>query len=455
MKAKISAILTGDGMKARAIRGTALSIGTFGGAQIIRLGSNLILTRLLFPEAFGLMALMQVFILGLEQFADMGITPAIVQSKRGDDRAFLNTAWSFQVVRGFVLWLLACLLTVPLADFYEQESLKTILPILALSTVLSGLKSTKLATANRHLTMGRFAVVELSSQVIGTIIMIACAFWLVSVWALVIGSLSIFALKTVLSHILLPGPNNKLGFEKAAGWEIFHFGKFIVISTIAGYFVNQGDRLILGKYVTLEELAIFTIAFLFGNLAMMLNNQVNSRILLALYSQRPPAESDSNYAHIRRARSILIGGFLALIFAFGISGEWLITTLYDPRYHAAGPMLVLLALSIIPAVLFDGCKHILLANGNSRNFTILIVCLGIIRTALLLWLISAYGIIGAIIAPFVSNLVNYPLLAYFTHQYRGWYPAMDLGFSVVAAGIIAVVLWASPAAQELLTTPFL
>jgi len=111
MKAKISAILTGDGMKARAIRGTALSIGTFGGSQIIRLGSNLILTRLLFPEAFGLMALMQVFILGLEQFADMGITPAIVQSKRGDERAFLNTAWSFQVARGFVLWLLACLLT--------------------------------------------------------------------------------------------------------------------------------------------------------------------------------------------------------------------------------------------------------------------------------------------------------------------------------------------------------
>jgi len=83
------------------------------------------------------------------------------------------------------------------------------------------------------------------------------------------------------------------------------------------------------------------------------------------------------------------------------------------------------------------------------------VCLGIIRTVLLLWLISEYGIIGAIIAPFVSNLVNYPLLAYFVHQYRGWYPAMDLGLCVVGALIIAVVLWASPAAQALLTTPFL
>ena len=455
MKAKISAILTGDGMKARAIRGTMLSVGSFGGAQVIRLASNLILTRLLFPEAFGLMALMQVFIIGLEMFADMGINPAIIQSKRGDERAFLNTAWTFQVARGVVLWLLACLLAVPLAEFYEQESLKTIMPILAFSTVLSGLKSTKMATANRHLMMGRLTVVELSSQIIGTIIMILFALWLESVWALVIGSLCIFLLTTVFSHLLIPGENNRFEFEKASAWELFHFGKFIVISTIAGYFVNQGDRLILGKYVTLEQLAIFTIAFLFGNLAMALNNQVNSRILMALYSQRPPAESDRNYAHISRARSILIGGFLMIILLFGLTGEWLIETLYDPRYHAAGPMLVLLALSIVPAVVLDGCKHILLANGNSRNFTILIVCLGIIRTALLLWLIRSYGIVGAMIAPFLSNIAIYPLMAYFARQYRGWLPAVDLAFSVVGALIIAVVLWASPAARDLLAAPFL
>ena len=144
-----------------------------------------------------------------------------------------------------------------------------------------------------------------------------------------------------------------------------------------------------------------------------------------------------------------------VILLFGLTGEWLIELLYDPRYHAAGPMLVLLAVSIVPAVVLDGCKHVLLANGNSRNFTILIVCLGIIRTALLLWLISSYGIVGAIIAPFVSNIVIYPLMAHFARQYRGWLPAVDLAFSVLGGVIIAVVLWASPAARDLLTAPFL
>jgi O-antigen/teichoic acid export membrane protein len=455
MKAKISAVLTGDGMKARAIRGTALSICAFGGSQLIRLGSNLILTRLLFPEAFGLMALMQVFIIGLEQFADMGIHPAIIQSKRGDERAFLNTAWSFQVVRGFVLWLLACLLTVPLADFYEQESLKTILPILALSTVLSGLKSTKLATANRHLMMGRFTIVELASQILGTIIMIIFAFWLVSVWALVIGSLSIFALNTIFSHLLIPGANNKLELEKKAGWEIFHFGKFIIVSTIAGYFVKQGDRLVLGKYVTLEELAIFTIAYLFGSLSLLLNYQVNSRIIMPLYRQRPPVESASNYYQIGRARVILIVGFLALTAVMGLGGEWLVETLYDPRYHGAGPMLVLLSVAIIPSVIVDGCKEILLANGNSRSFTIFTVVSAVVRMVMLLVFIQQFGIIGAIIAPFLVEFVTYPLLVYYIRPYRGWYPLLDMCFIALGAALIALVLWASPAAYELLLQPFL
>jgi uncharacterized membrane protein YeaQ/YmgE (transglycosylase-associated protein family) len=74
---------------------------------------------------------------------------------------------------------------------------------------------------------------------------------------------------------------------------------------------------------------------------------------------------------------------------------------------------------------------------------------------MLLALISEYGIIGAIIAPFLSDLVNYPVSTYFVRQYRGWYPVMDLTFSVVGAVIIAVVLWASPAAQSLLTSPFM
>ena len=98
----------GSSLTARALRSALFTLGGFGSAQLIRLASNLILTRLLFPEAFGMMALTMVFLQGLQMFSDVGVAPAIQQSKRGDDADFLDTAWTIQVVRGLCLWLAAC-----------------------------------------------------------------------------------------------------------------------------------------------------------------------------------------------------------------------------------------------------------------------------------------------------------------------------------------------------------
>ncbi|WP_416670812.1 oligosaccharide flippase family protein [Egbenema bharatensis] len=64
----------------------------YGGSQVLRFGSNLLLTRLLFPEFFGLMGLVNVFIIGLALFSDVGIGVSIVQNKRGEEPAFANTA---------------------------------------------------------------------------------------------------------------------------------------------------------------------------------------------------------------------------------------------------------------------------------------------------------------------------------------------------------------------------
>jgi len=274
-------------MKARAIRGTALSITGFGGSQFVRLASNLILTRILFPETFGLMALVFVVVNGLEMFSDLAIRPSIMQSSRGDDPKFLNTAWTLQIIRGILIWLVAWGLAAPVARFYEQEALIQIIPIVALSTVITGFGSIHIYTANRHLTLGRLTVLELAAQILGTIFMIVLALWLRSIWALVFGSLAIAFAKTVLSHVLLPGAANRIGWDKSAFLEIFHFGKYIFFSTIAGFFIHQGDRLILGKFISLEELGIYTIALLLASVPHMVNSHLVNRVLFPL--QKPPA----------------------------------------------------------------------------------------------------------------------------------------------------------------------
>ena len=79
---RILELFQGSNLRARALRSSAVTVGGFGASQVIRLASNLILTRILFPEAFGMMALVMVFLQGLAMFSDVGVGPAIMQSKR-------------------------------------------------------------------------------------------------------------------------------------------------------------------------------------------------------------------------------------------------------------------------------------------------------------------------------------------------------------------------------------
>jgi len=162
----IASLLSGEGVKVRALRSIFFTIVNYGGGNILRLISNLILTRLLFPEAFGLLALVQVFITGLQMFSDTGIRVSIMQSKRGDDPDFLNTAWTIQVIRGFFLWLGACVLAYPAASFYGEPMLAQLLPVVGLNALISGFASTNVATANRHMKLGLLTRIDLSNQVV-------------------------------------------------------------------------------------------------------------------------------------------------------------------------------------------------------------------------------------------------------------------------------------------------
>jgi hypothetical protein len=85
-----------------ALSGVIWTIAGYGASQVMRFGGNLILTRLLLPEYFGLMALVNIPIIGLQLFSDVGIIPSIVQNKRGDEPGFYNTAWTLQIVRGIL-----------------------------------------------------------------------------------------------------------------------------------------------------------------------------------------------------------------------------------------------------------------------------------------------------------------------------------------------------------------
>lgn len=330
-------------LKSTAARGAVWAFAGYGGGQLLRFGGNLILTRMLFTEAFGLMALVNVFLQGLQLFSDIGIGPSIIQNARGDERRFLDTAWTMQVARGVLLFAAACAAALPIAGFYDEPSLAALLPVAAATTILSGFASTKLFTLNRHLALGRLTLLELGSQVVGLATMVAWARLSPSVWALVAGSVAVTLVKTVGSHALLPGTNNRLAWSSDAARAVFHFGKWIFLSTVLTFLVGQSDRLVFGKLIPLGMLGVYSIGLMIAFLPQMALGHVALSLVFPLYSRIHNRGEDivPTFRRVRLATLTLGAWMLSGLIA---GGQAAVELLYDWRYVDAGWVVQVLSL---------------------------------------------------------------------------------------------------------------
>ena len=433
--------IRGGSLSARALRGSLVTVGGFGGSQVIRLASNLILTRLLFPEAFGMMALIAVFMQGLAMFSDVGVTPAILQSKRGDDRDFLNTAWTIQAIRGVCLWLAACALAWPVASFYGEPQLMQLLPVASLTLVIQGFNPTRMDTANRHLVLGRLTALDLGAQVLGIVVAVVLSWLTGSVWSLVISGLVSAVAVLVLYNLYLPGEANRFRWERAAVQELVHFGKWIFLSTVCGFLFLQSDKLIVGKYLTLEMFGVYNIGFFLASFPLLLGGMVTRKVLIPIYRERPPGESRANFLKLRKMRFALSMALLALVGGFAALGDWLVAIMYDPRYAMAGAIVVLIGCIQIPQIIVLTYDQAALAAGDSRRFFVLSAARAALMIAGLLIGFETGGLIGALAGQGVAGLAVYPVVVWLARRLGAWDPAHDLAMSVLGVALGAVALW--------------
>ena len=94
-------------LRTRAISAGIWMLAGYGLSLCLRLGSNLLMTRLLAPEMFGVMAIAAMVTAILMMLSDLGIGQSIVRSPHGGEPVFLDTAWTVQILRGLGLWLVA------------------------------------------------------------------------------------------------------------------------------------------------------------------------------------------------------------------------------------------------------------------------------------------------------------------------------------------------------------
>lgn len=366
-------------LRALAVRGSAWTIGGYAASQAFRLVSSLVLSRLLAPNEFGLMALANIFVQGLQMLSDLGVGPSIIQNKRGEEPAFLNTAWTLQIVRGFALWGLAAALAWPAAWMYGAPQLGAILPALGAGLAIAGFNSTSLITLRRRLSLGRVLARDLTGQVVGFITMCAVAAVWPTVWALVVGSLVFHTTMMLMSHKVAGHIRPRLGWDPSAAREIVRFGKWVFLSTALTFFAMQIDRLALGGLMTPVELGVYSIALMLVGMAKEATAKLGSLVLFPALSRKQD-DPDGLVRSCLRARSALLWVCGAMLAAVAIAAPEFFRLLYDPRYWGAGATSQWLVILIWTTVLHTTADPALLASGKARALFVMnvIVVAGIV-----------------------------------------------------------------------------
>lgn len=439
--ARIVNAVSGSGLRARFLRSSIWSSFSHVGSLAIRLGSNLILTRLLYPEAFGLMALITVFIVGLEMFSDVGISTSIQRSEKGDDIDFLNTAWTLQIIRGGILWLICYAIAGPAAQFYNEPFLAAALPIAGISLLIAAFNPTSIHTAARHLKLGRLSALEMASQLIGAVAAVILAWQLESPWALIFAVVIAALAKLFLTTLYLAGDRNRLRLEREAVSEILTFGVWIFLSTICAFLLIQGDKAILGKYLSPADLGIYHIGFYMATVPSGLAMVIAGKVLIPIYRERKPSASLENYRAVQKMRLALTGGLILLLVPFMFFGQAIIELLYDDRFLKSGAVVIVLACTHVPHLVLMTYETIALAEGDSRNFFVVQLIRAVVYVGLFWYGVEQAGLFGALAGQAAYYLVIFPAVIWLARKHKAWDPVHDFTWLSIGLSISFTALW--------------
>ena len=342
----------------RARSAGAWSLGALVASQGIRLGGNLIMARLLAPEMFGVMVIATTVSVVLALLSDMGLRQNIIQSKRGTDPVFLNTAWTVQILRGCVLFSVLLLLAgfawfaqvinlSPAGSTYAAPELPLVLAVTGFTAIINGFQSTKLALAFRSFQQNKVVLIELAAQIVGLLVMLGIGYLTGSIWSLVAAGVVAAMVSTLLSHLWLQGPNNRLQWDSSAFKELIAFGRWVLLSSAVGVLAAHGDRIWFGGSMSAAELGVYSIAVLIlGAIETGVHRFAAAVVLPALSEVARTGDAVRLRALYYRFRLVID---LALLLACGLLltlSPLIIGWLYDARYSGAGSMLAVLSLSL-------------------------------------------------------------------------------------------------------------
>jgi lipopolysaccharide exporter len=399
---------------------------SFGVTALLRLISSLIVTRLLTPEAYGIFAIVLSILFIIELISDVGTVGLLIRHPRGDEKRFIHTIWTVRLLRNVGNFALLFLCAPLIAAFYREPVLSSALRLLSFWFLLFGAESMSFVLAQRDRRARISNYCELAANAVMTVFVIAMATVVRNHFALISGVLLQRALLAAASYFFYRNIGVGFAFDREALTDQFRFARIVLPSSILTMVLSQYDKLVLLKLFNLTLLGIYGIA---SNIVAPITGVImhNARTVLyarcAEYFRSNPATARDRY-YSENQRLLLVGSSIPAVVA-GFS-QFMVKLLYDPRFAAAGTMLLILGLGAVISAFQNASENLLVASG--RTHVVLIAnCIRLASvvpaTFIGFYLFGFYGFL------WFNFLATIPLLVYFFAQQRKQ-QLLDLGYEL-------------------------
>lgn len=383
----------------------------------------MILTRILAPDQFGLMALVLAANGLFETLTEVGIGQSVIQNKNGDTHSYLSAAWIFSSVRGIILYGVGIIAAPWLAAFYESPNLTPLLRVAFMAMLFHGLTNPRLYVFQKKMTFGRYVVIMQGAGILGTSLCLILAFWISNIWALVVGYVVEAGLACCLSYLLCPFRFVR-DIPKENWRDIISFSKGMAGLGLFAYIFMSADIILMGRICSKEVLGMYSMAFSLAAIPQILFTRIAGPMIL-------PTLSDSQdqielvRSRLLRMTRVLYSFGLPMGICLSVFSDSVLRVVYGSQYAKvaiAFGILNLYAIVYIGGILIASTYLALGRPDVHRTFTIVRV---VILAILLYPCIQLWGPAGAagsriiclVIAGSVqlinlSRLIQLPIIQY-------------------------------------------
>ena len=376
-------------------------------AKGLNIISAIILARLLAPEDFGLMAIAMAIITFSQGTTSTGFEAALIQ-KQDRPEDFLNTAWTFELARHLILFLIIFLAAPLFASFFNEPRAVAILRVIALSLVFQGLRNIGVVYFKKNLDFKKQFVMEIVPLIAYVCVVIPLAFSLGNVWALVSASL-MTSLATCFISYVMHHYRPRLDFSIKRVGNLFNFGKWILGTSILVMIKQQGMTMFVGKFFGIPILGFYNRAGVFSSMIFQQVSEVVWKVGYPAYSQLQNNPERFKQAYLKTLQLLTFIGIPMAGGLFVLSRDFVHLFLTD-KWLPIVPLMQILCLQAILNFINTPAGIVFPALGIPSINT-KISTLGVIILVILVYpLSSRWGVAGVVASLLLSTLITSPIV---------------------------------------------